>query len=66
MLLYLLLGIASKSAAWPRVGKCARIELLIYPVPVDELWDGKGEVESLVYPVHVVPCRLFPLYCFHV
>lgn len=55
-LLYELLGPESKSAAWPRVGKRSRIELVIYPVPADELQDAGGvKVEPLgraFYPGH--------------
>jgi hypothetical protein len=57
--------LVSRSSAWPRVGKRARIELVIYPVAADELWDAKGTkgvVESLVHPVHVVLRGLFPLF----
>lgn len=55
MLLHLLLGPSSRSAGWPRVGKCARIELVIYPVPTDELW---GVLCALC---RFVLFRLFPL-----
>lgn len=40
MLLYLLLGPASRSAEWPQLGKRARIELVIYPAAADELRDA--------------------------
>lgn len=61
-LLTVLLGPESKSAAWFRVGKRSRIELVIYPVPADELQDAGGvKVEPLGRAF--VPCACRALIC---
>lgn len=61
-LLIVLLDPEPKPAAWPRVGKRARIELVIYPVPADELQDAGG-VSSRASWTCIVPCVCRALIC---